>query len=147
VFREQGTLDARSAWCRKYIKAPLKAEITTRLYGDQHFVAFEGSRWYENDFRRSHPRVNFAEGYERQVWVHPIAEWTGLDVWSYIFLEDLAINPMYFHGFQRTTCWLCPIVNPFHLDRSRKRYPELWKTIGGLELKGFDGGDNLNTPF
>jgi 3'-phosphoadenosine 5'-phosphosulfate sulfotransferase (PAPS reductase)/FAD synthetase len=147
VFREQGTLDARSAWCRKYIKAPLKGEITARLYGDQHFVAFEGSRWYENDFRRSHPRINFAEGYDRQVWAHPLAEWTGLDVWSYIFLEDLKINPMYFQGFQRTTCWLCPIVNPFHLDQSRKRYPELWKTIRGLELKGFDGGDNLNTPF
>ena len=147
VFREQGTLDARSAWCRKYIKAPLKGEITRRLYGDEHFVAFEGSRWYENDFRRSHPRINFAEGYERQMWVHPIAEWTGLDVWSYIYLEGLKINPMYLHGFQRTTCWLCPIVNPFHLDRSRKRYPELWKTIAGLELKGFDGGDNLNTPF
>ena len=147
VFKEQGTLDARSAWCRKYIKAPLKGEITRRLYGDQHFVAFEGSRWYENDFRRSHPRINFAEGYERQIWVHPLAEWTGLDVWSYIYLENLKINPMYFHGFQRTTCWLCPIVNPFHLDRSRKRYPELWKTIEGLELKGFDGADNLNTPF
>jgi 3'-phosphoadenosine 5'-phosphosulfate sulfotransferase (PAPS reductase)/FAD synthetase len=147
VFREQKTLDARSAWCRKYIKAPLKGEITKRLYGDDHFVAFEGSRWYENDFRRSHPKVNFADGYDRQIWVHPIAEWTGLDVWSYIFLEGLKINPMYFHGFQRTTCWLCPIVNPFHLDRSRKRYPELWETIRGLELKGFDGGDNLNTPF
>jgi 3'-phosphoadenosine 5'-phosphosulfate sulfotransferase (PAPS reductase)/FAD synthetase len=147
VFREQGTLDARSAWCRKYIKAPLKGEVTRRLYGDEHFVAFEGSRWHENDFRRSHPRINFAEGYERQIWVHPIAEWTGLDVWSYIFLEGLKINPMYYKGFQRTTCWLCPIVNPFHLDRSRKQYPELWKTISGLELKGFDGGDNLNTAF
>jgi len=32
IFREQGTLDARSAWCRKYIKAPLKGEVTRRLY-------------------------------------------------------------------------------------------------------------------
>jgi 3'-phosphoadenosine 5'-phosphosulfate sulfotransferase (PAPS reductase)/FAD synthetase len=147
VFREQGTLDARAAWCRKYIKAPLKSELTSRLYGDSHFVAFEGSRWYENDFRRSHPRVNFAQGYDKQIWVHPLAEWTGLDVWLYIFSEGLRINPMYFRGFQRTTCWLCPIVNPFHLHMSKTQYPELWKTIEGLRLQGFDNADNLNTPF
>ena len=147
VFRQEGTLDARSAWCRKYIKAPLKAEVTDRLYGTQHFVAFEGSRWYENDFRRSHPRVNFAKGYEKQVWTHPIAPWTGLDVWLYIEAERLPVNPMYRKGYQRTTCWLCPIVNPFHLETSKRQYPDLWKQIEGLKLLGFDHGDNLRTPF
>ena len=103
----------------------------------------EGSRWYENDFRRSHPRVNFASGYERQIWVHPIAPWTGLDVWLYIYAEGLKINPMYHKGYQRTTCWMCPLVNPYHIHLSKKQYPEHWKQMEGIRLIGFDNGDNL----
>jgi 3'-phosphoadenosine 5'-phosphosulfate sulfotransferase (PAPS reductase)/FAD synthetase len=148
AFQTQGRrLEARSAWCRERIKVPLKRAITEKFYGDQHFIALEGSRWYENDFRRSHPRVNFARGYERQIWVHPIAPWTGLDVWLYIHSEHLKINPMYQKGYQRTTCWMCPIVNPFHINLSKRQYPELWKSMEGIELIGFDHGDNLNTPF
>jgi hypothetical protein len=54
---------------------------------------------------------------------------------------------MYRRGYQRTTCWLCPIVNPFHLATSKEQYPALWKQLDGLKLIGFDDGDNLNTPF
>jgi 3'-phosphoadenosine 5'-phosphosulfate sulfotransferase (PAPS reductase)/FAD synthetase len=129
------------------VKVPLKRAITERLYGAEHFVALEGSRWYENDFRRSHPRINFVKGYERQVWVHPIAAWTGLDVWTYIHREGLRVNPMYAKGYQRTTCWHCPIVNPLHMELSKRQYPELWQDMEGVKLVGFDDGDNLRTPF
>ena len=147
-FEKKGRqLEARSAWCREAVKVPLKRAITEKFYGDRHFIALEGSRWYENDFRRSHPRVNFIKGYERQIWVHPIAPWTALDIWLYIYAEKLKINPMYSKGYQRTTCWMCPIVNPFHIHLSKQQYPELWTTMEGMQLIGFDNGDNLNTPF
>lgn len=142
-----GHLDARTPWCRERVKAPLKAAITDELYGADHFVALEGSRWYENDFRRSHPRVNFATGYDRQIWVHPVAPWTGLDVWLHIHRAGLPVNPMYHLGYQRTTCWICPIVNPFHFHTSRTQYPDLWAKVDAAQLRGFDDGDNRNTPF
>jgi 3'-phosphoadenosine 5'-phosphosulfate sulfotransferase (PAPS reductase)/FAD synthetase len=148
TLNEVGRLDARGAWCREKVKVPLKARAVERLYGDSHFIAFEGSRWYENDFRRTHPRVNFAEGYERQIWTHPLAAWSGLDIWMYIFDRQLPVNPMYARGYQRTTCWMCPIVNPFHLWISRRQYPELWRKIDpGVELRAFDGANHLSTRF
>lgn len=144
---EGDRLDARSAWCRERVKVPLKRELTKQFYGDRHFIALEGSRWYENDFRRSHPALNFARGYERQIWVHPIAPWSGLDVWFYIYAENLKINPMYAKGYQRTTCWMCPIVNPFHIQLSKAQYPELWTKMEGKELIGLDHVDPRSTPF
>jgi len=144
---EGNRLDARSAWCRERIKVPLKRALTEEFYGDRHFVALEGSRWYENDFRRSHPGINFARGYDKQIWVHPIARWTGLDVWLYTYAEKLKVNPMYGMGYQRTTCWMCPIVNPFHLDLSKTQYPELWKKMANKELVGLDNVNPRSTPF
>jgi 3'-phosphoadenosine 5'-phosphosulfate sulfotransferase (PAPS reductase)/FAD synthetase len=147
ALQEEGGLDARSPWCRKRIKAPLKAAITSKLYGERPFVALEGSRWYENDFRRSHSSVNWINDYSDQLWLHPIAAWNGLDIWSYITREQLPQNPLYELGFQRTTCWLCPLVNPAHMNISMNRYPELWARVDASSLRGFDRFDNFGVPF
>jgi 3'-phosphoadenosine 5'-phosphosulfate sulfotransferase (PAPS reductase)/FAD synthetase len=147
TLTEHGKLTAAAPWCRKNIKAPLKEAITQKLYGSNSFVAIEGSRWYENDFRRSHPRLNWISDYKNQIWAHPIASWTGLDVWTYITANRLPLNPLYEMGFQRTTCWLCPIVNPFHFELSKKRYPSLWQRVDERSLVGFEKRDNFGVPF
>lgn len=147
TLREKKVLSANDPWCRVDFKRKLKTVATEHIYGKETFVAAEGSRWYENDFRRRHTKVNYIKDYAQQVWIHPIAEWTSFDVWLYIFAHKLPINPVYNKGFQRTTCWLCPIVNPFHLRCSRKYYKELWSKIPECKLEAFGEDKTKDLPF
>lgn len=143
---ERGKLSGIDPWCRTAIKMPLKHRATMEIYNGNYFVAYEGSRKYETNYRRRYSVVNFPENYPNQLWVHPIAYWTGLDLWLYIFKNNLPISPVYYKGFQKTTCWCCPLVQPFHMECSRKYYPELWDKIEDLKLIGFEESNN-NMPY
>jgi len=147
TLNEKKILSAKDPWCRLDFKRKLKNKGTEDIYKGTDFVACEGSRWYENDFRRRHTKINFISDYMHQVWIHPIAEWTSLDVWLYIFQNDIPVNPVYHKGFQRTTCWLCPIVTPFHMRSSIKYYPELWQCIKGCKMEAFGDDKSRNLPF
>jgi phosphoadenosine phosphosulfate reductase len=149
-LKEKGYLHALDPWCRHEVKYPIRMKAIQQLYKDQDFIVFEGSRWYENDFRRSNPKVavNEIEGYTgQQTWAHVLAEWNGFDVWAYTFLNGLKVNRLYKMGYQRTTCWLCPIVNPFHVYLSQKHHPELWKQVEDVKFRTFQGQDHRFTPF
>lgn len=147
LAERKGRLSAKDPWCRTELKMPLKHAATRAIYGDQYFVAYEGSRKYETNYRRRYGIVNIPDNYDQQIWVHPIAHWTGLDLWLYIYKNDLKINPIYKKGFQKTTCWCCPLVQPFHLERSKSHYPELWQRLDKLELVGFSDRDQTDIPF
>ena len=144
---EKGVLSAKEPWCRVDFKKKLKNKGTQIIYNKSDFVACEGSRWYENDFRRRHPKVNFINDYEHQVWIHPLAEWTSFDIWIYMYQNKIPINPVYLKGFQRTTCWLCPIVNPYHIKCSKKYYPSLWKQISGCRMEAFGEDQSKDLPY
>lgn len=147
TLNEKKVLSAKDPWCRVDFKRDLKNKGTNDIYKGNDFVACEGSRWYENDFRRRHTKVNLIKNYQHQVWIHPIAEWTALDVWLYIYEQEIPVNPIYAKGFQRTTCWLCPIVNPFHLQCSKKYYPELWDKIKDCKLEAFGDDKTSDLPY
>lgn len=147
TLNEKKLLSAKDPWCRVDFKKELKEKATKDIYKGEDFLACEGSRWYENDFRRRHPKIQYLKDYKYQLWTHPIAEWTYFDVWVYLLTQNLPINPIYYKGFQRTTCWLCPIVNPFHLGCSRKYYPELWKQIKHCRLEAFGDDKSKDLPF
>ena len=147
LARENGALSAKNPWCRTEIKMPLKRKATSAIYGDQYFVAYEGSRKYETNYRRRYATVNFPRNYPNQIWVHPIADWTGLEVWLYLLDNRLPVNPVYLKGFQKTTCWCCPLVQPYHLERSRALYPELWALLDRMDLVGFQDRDSVEIPY
>lgn len=140
-------LSAQNPWCRVKFKKELKNKGTELIYNGHDFVACEGSRWYENDFRRRHCKVNFISDYEHQVWIHPIAEWTAFDVWLYILGNKIPINPVYRIGFQRTTCWLCPIVNPYHIKCSKRFYPHLWEKLKDCKMEAFGVDTSRDLPY
>jgi 3'-phosphoadenosine 5'-phosphosulfate sulfotransferase (PAPS reductase)/FAD synthetase len=151
AFEREGRLHLDNMWCRSELKYPNRNRAVEKLYPDGAPIAFEGSRWYENDFRRSHPRVNFItdiRGYRnsQQVWAHALADWNGFDVWSYIYANRLPINPLYEMGFQRTTCWSCPLVNPYHLQQSKRYRGDLWARIAPFEVAGFEKDQEKRLP-
>ncbi|MCR4402394.1 MAG: phosphoadenosine phosphosulfate reductase family protein [Firmicutes bacterium] len=147
LARENGVLSSKNPWCRTKIKMPLKHKATSEIYGSQYFTAYEGSRKYETNYRRRYATVNFPRNYPNQVWVHPIADWTGLEVWLYLISNRLPVSPVYLKGFQKTTCWCCPLVQPYHLERSRALYPELWASLNDVALAGFDDRDSVEIPY
>lgn len=151
LMKLKGKLDTNDMWCRSEIKYPVRNRGVEKLFKGKNYIAFEGSRNYENDFRREHPIINLVtniDGYSnnKQVWIHPLAKWNGFDIWSYLFSNKIKINPLYFKGFQRTTCWICPLVNPFHMAQSKKHCKNLWAQIDNFEqpkdLKGFSQWKN-----
>ncbi|MCP4370429.1 MAG: phosphoadenosine phosphosulfate reductase family protein [Deltaproteobacteria bacterium] len=153
TLKEKGVLKVHDMWCRSELKYPSRNKAVETVYGDREYIALEGSRKYENDFRRGHPMVNFIsdiKGYRnsKQVWLHPLAFWNGFDIWAYIFSHNVKINPLYYKGFHRTTCWMCPLVNPFHLRQSLKYGKELWGGVDELEFeKAYEAFSQWNNPF
>lgn len=151
LFARNGSLELGNMWCRGDVKYPIRNRAVERLYPDGAPIAFEGSRWYENDFRRSHPRVNFVtdiKGYRRsqQIWAHACADWNGFDIWSAMYLYGLPVNPLYEQGFQRTTCWSCPLVNPYHIEQSKRYHGDLWERIEAYRVRGFEDDETGHVP-
>lgn len=143
LFSTHRGLGLGKMWCRSQLKYPIRNRAMNKLYPRGVSIAFEGSRWYESDFRRSHPRINVIsdiQGYHnaRQIWAHALAEWSGFDIWCYIYANKLMVNPLYGMGFQRTTCWSCPLVNPYHVQQSKKYHADKWKAISQFSVTGFE---------
>lgn len=47
---------------------------------------------------------------KRGIWkVNPLADWTGKDVWNYIFKHDLPYNPLHDHGYDSIGCAPCTL--------------------------------------
>lgn len=142
-----GKLSILDPWCRLLIKKKQKNIATQKIYDGKNFIAFEGTRQYETNFRRSNTCINILKEYPNQVWVSPIIDWTSLEVWLYLYSHNEPINPIYTLGFQRTTCWLCPAVPPFSILLSQKRYPELWEKIRGCKLEAFENNNDKDIIY
>lgn len=57
-------------------------------------------------------------------WVcNPIIDWTDTDVWDYIFIEHIPVNPLYQCGLSRVGCIGCPLANKKARQREFARYP------------------------
>ena len=44
----------------------------------------------------------------QQLVVSPIFDWSNIDIWLYIFRNNLIFNKAYYFGFNRVGCWCCP---------------------------------------
>ena len=47
---------------------------------------------------------------KRDIWkFNPLADWSGKDVWNYIFKHDLPYNPLHDHGYDSIGCAPCTL--------------------------------------
>lgn len=44
----------------------------------------------------------------KQLVVSPIFDWSNIDIWLYMFRNNLIFNRAYYWGFNRVGCWCCP---------------------------------------
>ena len=55
--------------------------------------------------------------------INPVISWTEQEIWDYIQLYNLPVNPLY-EKFRRVGCWCCPFKTSSDWRVTRQNYPE-----------------------
>lgn len=71
-----------------------------------------------------------------RTFLHPIIDWSDADVWEYIDINKLIVNPLYSMGFKRVGCVLCPMNRD--TERDRLSCPKLYEAWHKAILRLYD---------
>ncbi len=111
-------------WCCKVLKlAPTYKALKSLAPG----VTLVGQRRFESLSRRRSPRIWRNKWLPGFVTGTPINMWSALDIWLYIKLRGVQVNPLYERGFERLGCYLCPASRLSEFEKLKKWYPSLWE--------------------
>lgn len=113
-------------WCCKVVKLVPTAIAVAARFRDGA-LSIVGQRKMESAARALSPRVYRNKWLRGVVVAAPINDWTALDVWLYILRERVQPNPLYFRGFDRLGCWLCPAIELGEARALESAHPELWE--------------------
>ena len=117
-------------WCCSMFKTGPITRILNRYYHDINILTFYGIRKCESVSRSKYNRVeDNAESVkiQKQKVASPIFLWQDLDVWLYIFGENVDFNDAYRLGYDRVGCWCCPNNNERAQFLSSIYMPEQYK--------------------
>lgn len=94
-------------WCCKLLKLhPLKLYLAET----GPCVTVQGNRWYESWNRAGLDETSQNPANPLQLNISPIRNWRALEVFLYLWWQELAINPLYERGLERIGCYLCPAM-------------------------------------
>lgn len=115
-------------WCCSTQKSgPINAFYTKLT---RRVLSFDGIRRKESNGRSERQQITKNPKFARQVNAYPIFEWNDLDVWLYLFKNNIPINPLYEWGFARIGCWACPNMGKIDSMLASYHSPDLlqrWK--------------------
>ena len=113
-------------WCCKVVKMAPIGRVYKEHFPDGALVII-GQRALESIDR------SWSGGVWRNRWlptslnVSPIQEWDLLTEWIYILKNKLPVNKLYFMGFERLGCFMCPASPIAEYSLIQKVYPDLWE--------------------
>ncbi len=114
-------------WCCKVAKlVPLAKKMLKKWpFGALNVV---GQRAYESLERAKSTRIWRNKWVPMVISVSPIQYWSQLSIWLYIFKEKLTkhVNPLYFKGFDRIGCFMCPASRLAEFEEVKKTHLNLW---------------------
>jgi len=113
-------------WCCKVTKFSILARTIKTVF-PKGALSLVGQRKYESSSRALSPRVWRNAWLPSIIAASPIQDWTALDIWLYILLEKLPVNKLYFLGFDRLGCWLCPASEVGEMELAKKIKPGMYK--------------------
>lgn len=93
-------------WCCSIFKTGPMG--TTLANFDENILTFLGLRREESTSRSKYSKLSQSPKILKQIVACPIIDWLDLDVWLYMFTENLDFNDSYRQGFGRIGCWVCP---------------------------------------
>lgn len=101
-------------WCCSMFKTGPITRVLNNMYRDKRILTFYGIRKCESVARSKYNRVEDnaeAVKIQKQKVASPIFLWKDIDIWLYIFGEDVDFNDAYRLGYDRVGCWCCPNNN------------------------------------
>jgi phosphoadenosine phosphosulfate reductase len=128
----------RVRYCCEYLKE--------RGGGDR--CVLTGVRWAESTRRKNNRKMNevcFKDS--RKTYLHPIIDWSDIDVWDYIHENNISYCGLYDEGFKRLGCIMCPMTGK--REAEIKRWPRYYQKY----VKAFDAcldkrrADGLKTTW
>jgi len=130
-------------WCCKTCKlGPISKFIENRTDSDgEKILTFGGERKFESDNRSKRDRVSKNPWVPGQISGSPIQNWRSLEVWLYIYQNDLPYNELY-DKLERIGCWVCPSSSLAEFEALKKNHPRLWKKLRN-QLENFAEEENL----
>ena len=112
-------------WCSRLCKL----EPTNRLLSELgETLCVVGQRRAESFKRASSPDVWLNPYVEKSLNVTPISGWKAFHIWLFIMSEkaEKLVNELYFRGFDRVGCYMCPSATLADLRRVEEWHPSLW---------------------
>ena len=108
-------------WCCKLLKLhPLKLYLA----GVGPCVTIQGNRWYESWNRADLDETSQNPANPLQLNTSPIRNWRALEVFLYLWWQEVEINPLYDKGLERIGCYLCPAMLESEYEQLRVIHPE-----------------------
>lgn len=120
-----GTPSDTHRWCCSVMKtAPLYRMLKIEGTNKQAKVlAFEGTRGEESNKRSTYERIGKGVKHNGVINARPIYFWSSTEVYLYLFLNKLPINPAYRFGKPRVGCLICPFSSEWDDMIVNKCYP------------------------
>jgi phosphoadenosine phosphosulfate reductase len=115
---------------------------------NKKYVTLLGVRKYESA-KRAFYEFDLQEAYDKhpdkeynmpREWkrIAPICDITDEDIWLYILKEKIDINPMYYKGFSRCGCLICPYNSLYTNLLIQEYYSTQWKRWMDIVSKNYD---------
>jgi len=123
-------------FCCHALKSQQIMDIIEEIAKGDKILSFLGQRRYESFSRRDEKRVYVNSFIPLQIAASPIKHWNALEVWLYIlyyphYVDDkivkVPVNPLYFEGYTRLGCYLCPASSLSTFEIMKETHPDLLK--------------------
>ncbi len=125
---EEGIPTKDDRWCNSSCKLiPLENFFDEEYGEDKKILTIDGSRKLESFARANLGYIRQSGFIENQTNLFPLLDWNSIDIWSYIFLNNVLYNPMYEEGFERIGCYMCPAALNSEFLRVKELHPDLWE--------------------
>lgn len=126
--------DAR--WCCKVCKLGPTTSVIQEVFGGA-CLTFVGQRKYESQQRFGRGRISHNPWVPGQVAASPIRSWTALHVWLYAMREKAEMNPLYYSGYARIGCMVCPSGEMAEFHLLGRTHPEVARRfLSDMEAHG-----------
>jgi len=112
-------------WCCKVCKLAPLAKTVKRLWNDGA-LNIVGQRAFESIDRARSPSVWRLRWAPQLLNVSPINYWSQMEVWMYIEMKGLKPNPLYYMGYERIGCFMCPASTLAEIVLLEETHPDIW---------------------
>jgi len=128
LCKEKGYPSRKDRWCCKTQKFKPFNDYLNENYDEEYVRVFTGQRRWESIARLESPFIKPHKYITKQLAIQPMLEWLAMDVWNYIWDNNLPVNDLY-NTFVRAGCWTCPFGLQYRAFFLQYTHPKLFNIL------------------